>query len=186
MKLIVGLGNPGKEYENTRHNCGFMVIDELARQNHVDVNQNKFKGLYVKTKISGEDVILLKPQTYMNNSGESVQAYMNFFKIDKEDVLIIYDDLDTNVGRIRLRLDGSAGGHNGIKSLINHLGGQNFKRLRVGIDRHKFIKIIDYVLGNFTKEEQPFIQEAVVKASEAVECFIKTDFVKAMNQYNGR
>lgn len=136
MKLIVGLGNPGKEYENTRHNCGFMAIDYLAQDLGVTINQAKFKGLYAKIKVEGEDVILLKPQTYMNLSGESVSEVMKFFKIDKEDVLVIYDDLDLPVGKIRIRANGSAGGHNGIKSLIAHLNGQDFKRIRIGIDRH--------------------------------------------------
>ena len=135
MKLIVGLGNPGKEYENTRHNCGFMAIDYLAQDLGVTINQAKFKGLYAKIKVEGEDVILLKPQTYMNLSGESVSEVMKFFKIDKEDVLVIYDDLDLPVGKIRIRANGSAGGHNGIKSLIAHLNGQDFKRIRIGIDQ---------------------------------------------------
>ena len=117
MKLIVGLGNPGKEYAGTRHNCGFMVIDRLASKLNVDVDQNKFKGLYAKVKYHGEDIILLKPQTYMNLSGESVNAVMNFFKIDKDDLLVIYDDLDMPVGKLRLRKTGSAGGHNGIKNI---------------------------------------------------------------------
>ncbi|MFV0393499.1 MAG: aminoacyl-tRNA hydrolase [Coprobacillaceae bacterium] len=184
MKLVVGLGTPGKEYENTRHNCGFMVIDEIAKQLAVEVNQNKCKGLYVKTKYKGEDIILLKPQTFMNLSGESVRQCMDFFKIDKEDVIVIYDDLDMPTGKLRLRNSGGAGGHNGIKSLIQHLGGQDFKRIRVGIDRHPYIKVVDYVLGKFSKEEQDAITKGISLASDAVLTYIEKDFTTAMNQYN--
>lgn len=184
MKLIVGLGNPGKEYEGTRHNCGFMVIDELARKLNVDINQNKFKGLYVKTKYCGEDVVLLKPQTYMNLSGESVIALMNFFKIDQEDIIVIYDDLDMPVGKLRLRKNGSAGGHNGIKNIIAHLGNQNFKRIRVGIDRHKYMKVVDYVLSRFSKEETDAINQGIENAANAVIDYLDHDFDYVMNRYN--
>lgn len=184
MLLIIGLGNPGKEYEMTRHNCGFMVIDALQKKLQVECNQNKFKGLYGKTKYKGEDVILLKPQTYMNNSGESVQQFMNFFKISVDDILVVYDDLDMPVGKLRLRTSGSAGGHNGIKSIISHVGGQNFKRIRVGIDRHPYQKVVDYVLSRFSKEETPFIEEGVDRATKAVLTYIEKDFVTAMNQFN--
>lgn len=186
MKLVVGLGNPGKEYDNTRHNCGFMVIDEIAKELSIEVNQSKAKGLYSKTKYKGEDVVLLKPQTYMNLSGESIRQCMDFFKIDIEDVIIIYDDLDMPTGKLRLRNSGSAGGHNGIKSTIQHLGSQNFKRIRVGIDRHPYIKVVDYVLGRFTAEEQEAIIKGITLAKEAVLLFIEKDFTTAMNQYNQR
>lgn len=184
MKLIVGLGNPGKEYAGTRHNCGFMVIDRLASKLNVDVDQNKFKGLYAKVKYHGEDIILLKPQTYMNLSGESVNAVMNFFKIDKEDLLVIYDDLDMPVGKLRLRKSGSAGGHNGIKNIISHVSSQNFKRIRVGIDRHPYIKVVDYVLSKFTKEETAAIKEGIDRACDAVIDCLDHDFDYAMNHYN--
>lgn len=186
MKLIVGLGNPGAEYEGTRHNCGFMVVDEIARELSIDVNQNKFKGLYVKTKYKGEDIILLKPQTYMNLSGESVRQVMDFFKIDKEEIIVIYDDLDMPTGKLRLRNAGSAGGHNGIKSIIQHLGCQDFKRIRVGIDRHPYIKVVDYVLGKFLPEEEIAIKKGVSLAKDAVLLFVEKDFVAAMNKYNQR
>ncbi|MBS5114892.1 MAG: aminoacyl-tRNA hydrolase [Erysipelotrichaceae bacterium] len=184
MKLIVGLGNPGKEYENTRHNCGFMAIDYLAQDLGVTINQAKFKGLYAKIKVEGEDVILLKPQTYMNLSGESVSEVMKFFKIDKEDVLVIYDDLDLPVGKIRIRANGSAGGHNGIKSLIAHLNGQDFKRIRIGIDRHPYIPVVDYVLGKFTSEEMVLLQPALKLSCTVAKAFITTDFHKVMSLYN--
>ena len=184
MKLIVGLGNPGKEYEGTRHNCGFMVVDELANKLNTEINQNKFKGLYTKVKYHGEDVILLKPQTYMNLSGESVIAAMNFFKLDKEDIIVIYDDLDMPVGKLRLRKTGSAGGHNGIKNIIAHLSSQDFKRIRVGIDRHKYMKVVDYVLSRFAKEETVGINQGIDKASDAVLDYLDHDFDYIMNRYN--
>ena len=181
MKLIVGLGNPGKEYEKTRHNAGFMALDQLAADLGVSINNAKFKGEYVKFKHKGEDVILLKPMTYMNNS---VIAVMNFFKIDVEDILVIYDDLDMPTGKLRLRERGSAGGHNGIKSIIAHTGTQQFKRIRVGIDRHPRIPVVDYVLGKFTNEETPLIEEGVKRASKAAQTFLEKDFKIAMNVYN--
>ena len=184
MKLIVGLGNPGKEYAGTRHNCGFMVIDRLASKLNVDVDQNKFKGLYAKVKYHGEDIILLKPQTYMNLSGESVNAVMNFFKIDKEDLLVIYDDLDMPVGKLRLRKTGSAGGHNGIKNIIAHLNSQDFKRIRVGLDRHKYMNVADYVLSRFSKVESEAIEQGIENAANAVLDYLDNDFNHAMNYYN--
>lgn len=184
MKLIVGLGNPGKEYEGTRHNCGFMVVDELANKLNTEINQNKFKGLYTKVKYHREDVILLKPQTYMNLSGESVNAVMNFFKIDKEDLLVIYDDLDMPVGKLRLRKTGSAGGHNGIKNIIAHLNSQDFKRIRVGIDRHKYMNVADYVLSRFSKVESEAIEQGIENAANAVLDYLDNDFNHAMNYYN--
>ena len=184
MKLIVGLGNPGKEYAGTRHNCGFMVIDRLASKLNVDVDQNKFKGLYAKVKYHGEDIILLKPQTYMNLSGESVNAMMNFFKIDKEELLVIYDDLDMPVGKLRLRKTGSAGGHNGIKNIIAHLNSQDFKRIRVGIDRHKYMNVADYVLSRFSKVESEAIEQGIENAANAVLDYLDNDFNHAMNYYN--
>lgn len=184
MKLIVGLGNPGKEYEGTRHNCGFMVVDKLAEKLNVRVDQNKFKGLYIKFKYRGEDVILLKPQTYMNLSGESVIATMQFFKIDKEDVLVIYDDLDMPVGKLRIRKTGSAGGHNGIKSIIAHLNSQDFKRIRVGIDRHNYMKVVDYVLSRFSKVEIEAITQGIENAANAIIDYLDHNFEYIMNQYN--
>lgn len=184
MKLIVGLGNPGKEYEGTRHNCGFMVVDELANKLNTEINQNKFKGLYTKVKYHGEDVILLKPQTYMNLSGESVSTLMQFFKIEIEDLLVIYDDLDMPVGKLRLRKTGSAGGHNGIKNIIVHLNSQDFKRIRVGIDRHKYMKVVDYVLSRFTKEETDAINQGIENAVNAIIDYLDHGFDYIMNRYN--
>ncbi|RHM60853.1 MULTISPECIES: aminoacyl-tRNA hydrolase [Coprobacillaceae] len=184
MKLIIGLGNPGNQYQGTRHNVGFMVLDQLANKWNVNINQDKFKGLYVKTNYQGEAVILLKPQTYMNLSGESVRQVMDFYKIEREDIIVIYDDLDMPVGKLRLREKGSAGGHNGIKSIISHVGGQDFKRIRVGIERSKVIPVVDYVLGKFTKEQKPFIDQGIHQAVEAIEDCLEHDFHHAMNQFN--
>ena len=184
MKLIVGLGNPGKDYENTRHNVGFMVMDRLSDVMNVSISTTKFKGEYVKFKYHGEDVILLKPMTYMNNSGESVRQVMDYFKIDVEDLLVVYDDMDMPVGKLRLRQSGSAGGHNGIKNIILHTGSQNFNRIRVGIDRSKYIKVVDYVLSRFTKDEQDAINQGIENASDAVIDYLDHGFNHAMNRFN--
>jgi peptidyl-tRNA hydrolase, PTH1 family len=185
MKLIVGLGNPGKEYENTRHNAGFEVIDELSRRFNMPLNQLKHKGLYGIGFYQGEKIILLKPLTYMNLSGESIRAVMDYYQIDRENILVIYDDLDLPVGKIRLRQKGSAGGHNGIKSTIAHLGTQEFNRIRIGIDRPRpGMKVPDYVLGRFSKEEQPAIMEAVKKSGDACTVWLEKPFLQVMNEFN--
>ena len=185
MKLIVGLGNPGKQYDQTRHNIGFTVIDELAKRFHIALDQAKFKGLYGSTVMNGERIFLLKPLTYMNLSGESIGPFMDYFQIDLDDLLVIYDDLDLPVGKIRLRQKGSAGGHNGIKSAIAHLGTQQFNRIRVGINRpSNGMAITDYVLGRFLNDEQEMIKKAVDQSSDACEEWIKTPFLQVMNIYN--
>ena len=186
MKLIIGLGNPGKEYENTRHNTGFMVLDRLSEKLNIEMTQNKFKGLYGKSKYKGEDVILLKPQTYMNLSGESVRQVMDFFKINQEDILVIYDDLDMPVGKLRLRQSGSAGGHNGIKDIINKLGSQKFSRLKIGISNDKAVDTKDYVLGKFSNDEIKILNNSYEKLYDLVEDFISYD-VNALKQiYNNK
>lgn len=184
MKLIVGLGNPGVKYEGTRHNAGFMVMDAISEKLNVSINKKKFEGSYVKTKIGNEDVILLKPETYMNNSGFSVRACMDFFKISREDILVIYDDLDTPVGSIRLKTKGSAGGHNGVKSVIACAMGEEFDRIRVGIGRNPQINIIDYVLTRFRPDELEDLNHSVEQAANAAILAIKQGFPKAMNRYN--
>ena len=184
MYIIAGLGNPTREYEKTRHNVGFDTIDVLADKLNTSVDEKKFKGLYGKSKYKGEDVILLKPQTYMNLSGESVRQVMDFFKINQEDILVIYDDLDMPVGKLRLRQSGSAGGHNGIKNIILHTGSQNFNRIRVGIDRSKYIKVVDYVLSRFSKVESEAIEQGIENAANAVLDYLDNDFNHAMNYYN--
>jgi len=185
MKLIVGLGNPGKQYEDTRHNIGFKVIDELSNKWNIPLNESKFKGLFGKGIVNGQKVILLKPMTYMNLSGESVVPLMDYFDINEEDLIVIYDELDLPVGKIRLRYKGSAGGHNGLKSIISHLGTQEFNRIRIGIGRpQNATPIVNYVLGNFSKEEAPIIQEMVLKSADACQMWLEKPFIDVMNIYN--
>ncbi|MEG0095086.1 MAG: aminoacyl-tRNA hydrolase [Erysipelotrichaceae bacterium] len=184
MKLIIGLGNPGKEYEKTRHNTGFVVLDAVAKELNIEVNQKKFKALIGVGNVKGEKIILMKPQTYMNLSGEALILAIKFYQIDPNDLLIIYDDLDLPVGKIRLREEGSAGGQNGIKSIIAHLHSQAFKRIRVGIDHNKMIPTADYVLGKFRKDELEAYQEAILKARDAAIAFINKPFSDVMSIYN--
>ncbi|MRX72957.1 aminoacyl-tRNA hydrolase [Bacillus lacus] len=185
MKLIVGLGNPGKQYESTRHNVGFLVIDELSKQLHIPLDKSKFNGIYGIGNIAGEKVILAKPLTYMNLSGECVRPLMDYYQISTEDLAVIYDDLDLPAGRLRLRTKGSAGGHNGIKSLIQHLQTQEFKRIRIGIDRPPAgMKVPDYVLGRFQGEDIESIEEVIKKSASACEEWIQKPFLTVMNEYN--
>ncbi len=185
MKLIVGLGNPGREYELTRHNIGFMAIDELAKRWNISLNEQKFKGLFGAGFVNGEKVILLKPLTYMNLSGESIRPLMDYYKIDVEDFIVMYDDLDIPVGKLRLRMKGSAGGHNGVKSTISHLGTQEFQRIRMGIDRPKNgMKVVDYVLGRFTTEETSGVNQSIEKAADACEEWLNKPFLQIMNTFN--
>lgn len=188
MKIIAGLGNPTKEYEGTRHNIGFSVIDKLADKYNISMNEKKHKAICGKGMIEGEKVILLKPQTYMNLSGESVADAVNFYKVDpEEDVIIIYDDIDLDVGKLRIRAKGSAGGHNGMKNIIAHLGTQVFPRIRVGVGaKPKDWDLADYVLGRFPKEELPEIEAGRETACEAVKIIVSQGVEAAMNRINGR
>ena len=186
VKLIIGLGNPGKPYEHTRHNIGFDVIDELANRWNAPLNQQKFNGMYASVHRPEGKVILLKPLTYMNLSGESVRPLMDYFDIDVEDIIVIYDDLDLETGKLRLRGKGSEGGHNGIKSLIQPLGTQEFNRIRVGVNRPPAgMKVADYVLSKFSKDDQVVVKEAIDKSCDAVEAALKKPFLEVMNQFNG-
>lgn len=184
MKLIVGLGNPGRKYQHTRHNTGFMIIDMLSEKLNQPIETKKFQGLYTKFKYHGEDIVLLKPETYMNESGICVQAMMNYFKIDPDDLLVIYDDLDMLPGSIRLREKGGSGGHNGMKSIIAHIGTQDFKRIRIGIGKDKNYQTADWVLGHFSIPEMELMLQSGHKAVNAVMCYLDYDFSKAMNLYN--
>lgn len=185
MKLIVGLGNPGKKYERTRHNVGFEVIDKCQERLKIELNQSKFKGAFGFTRVGSEKVFLLKPLTYMNLSGEAIAPLMNYFKIDKEDLLVVYDDLDLPPGKIRLRQKGSHGGHNGIRSIIQQLGTDQFNRIRIGIGRpDPGIAVPDYVLGSFAPNDRQNIDESVERASKAVEAWVEKDFLKVMNDFN--
>lgn len=184
MKLIVGLGNPGKEYNNTRHNVGFMCIDKLLEYFNLNLNSNKFSGLYTEFNYNGEKVILLKPQKYMNLSGEVIRDFVKFYKIDINDLLIICDDLDTNVGTFRLRLKGSSGGHNGLKNIELHLSTKEYKRIKIGISNNKTIDTKDYVLGKFSKEEINLINPIIDKIPNIIEDYLKLPFDNVMNKYN--
>ena len=184
MKLIVGLGNPGKEYNNTRHNIGFMVIDNYLCKKQIDNFKTKFSGIYVDTVIFGEKIIFLKPQKYMNLSGEVIKEFIKFYKIDINDLLIINDDLDMPCGKIRLREKGSSGGHNGLKNIENHLETNQYKRLKIGVGNDKKISTKDYVLGHFNKEELDIINLTIEKTEKIIEDFIKNDFNEIMSKYN--
>lgn len=185
MYLIVGLGNPENEYENTRHNMGFNAINQVAKDYKIEVKKEKFKGLYALETIEGEKVIFLKPQTYMNLSGDSVILFKNFYKIPIENIIVIYDDIDLEVGEIRIRKKGGPGTHNGMKSVVNSLGGEEFPRVRIGIGAPKNKEqLIDYVIGKIPKEEKEMLNHGVEKATEAVKEIIKNGIDSAMNKYN--
>ncbi|MBH5320723.1 aminoacyl-tRNA hydrolase [Paenibacillus sp. GSMTC-2017] len=186
MKWIVGLGNPGNTYKDTRHNVGFMVVDELAKRWGISVTQNKCKALIGEGNIQGVKVALIKPMTYMNLSGESVRSFMDYFKTELSDGIIVYDDLDTEIGKLRLRYQGSAGGHNGIKSLIQHLNTQTFNRVRMGISRPQPGMVIsDYVLATFPKADRDKLQTMIENACDAVEYGLKAPFEETMAKFNG-
>ena len=184
MKLIVGLGNPGKEYENTRHNVGFMCVDKIAEYFQVKFDSNKFNGSYTQFNHNGEKIILLKPGKYMNLSGEVIRDFVNFFKINIDDLLIICDDLDTSVGTYRLRYKGSSGGHNGLKNIELHLNTKEYKRIKIGISNNKLIDTKDYVLGKFTKEEHDLINPIISKMPNILEDYLNLSFDHLMNKYN--
>lgn len=183
--LIVGLGNPGPKYENTRHNIGFEIVDTLSKVWGVSTFSPKFQGLFAQVSRSGVKVLLLKPETYMNLSGRSVQEAVHFFKLDPSNqILVISDDLDLPPAQLRLRLTGGAGGHNGLKSIIECLGTEAFARLRVGIGRGEQVPTENYVLGKIPKAEQPAFKEAIIHAQEGIEAILKDGLSKAMNVIN--
>lgn len=187
MFIIAGLGNPTKEYEGTRHNAGFMVLDALADKLNTDISEKKHKALCGRGVIDGEKVILLKPQTFMNSSGESIRAAADYYKVDPENILVVYDDITLAPGNLRIRAKGSAGGHNGIKSIISHLGTQEFPRVRVGVgEKPSRMDLADYVLGHFSQGEKKIMEEAVKEAADAV-CEIVTEGIDhAMNSHNAK
>ena len=186
MYIIVGLGNPGKQYEKTRHNIGFDCIDALADKYNISVLEGKFKALIGKGVIEGQKVVLVKPLTYMNLSGESVRQVIDYFKIDEEsELIIIYDDISLNPGGLRIRAKGSAGGHNGIKNIIQHLGHDKFMRIKVGVgEKPKGWDLIDHVLGRFTTDDRKLVDEAVGVAVEAAKIMITEGIDEAMNRCN--
>lgn len=185
MYIIVGLGNPGKKFDGTRHNVGFDTIDLLAHRNDIKVNKLKHKALYGEGFWRGEKVILAKPQTYMNLSGESIRDMVEFYKIDPQNLIVIYDDIDLEVGALRIRIKGSSGSHNGMKSITYQLGSQDFPRVRIGIGKPQFGDLSDYVLGKFPKNQIPIMRESIEKATLAVETIVEKGIDLAMNQYNG-
>lgn len=187
MKMIVGLGNPGMEYVGTRHNVGFEAVDRICEKNSIDLNKEKMKGAFGQGIIAGEKVIVVKPMTYMNNSGECVGALVNFYKIAPEDIIVIYDDINLDVGQLRIRNKGSAGGHNGIKSIIAHLGSENFPRIRIGVGmKRQGQDLANHVLSKFGKDQLEDIADGMDLAVEAVELMVQGDVNRAMNQYNGK
>ncbi len=184
--MIVGLGNPGRRFEGTRHNAGFIAVDELARRHGLRFSGKQANAEIARGSISGSGVILAKPVTYMNNSGMAVGMLARFYKVPHERVLVIYDDIALPLGKIRIRGKGSAGGHNGITSVIQHLGTQDFPRLRIGVDRPVVADYtqIDWVLGRFSKEERIVMEEALSRAAEAIEAVLHDGIERAMNTYN--
>ena len=185
--LVVGLGNPGPKYEWTRHNVGFLVVDELAERANIPVQKLKYKALTNTTVIGGQSVLLMKPTTYMNLSGESVGQAARFYKIPPERVLVISDDVALPQGKLRIRRSGSAGGHNGLKNIIAHLGTDQFPRIKIGVGEkpHPDYDMADWVLSKFTGEDLKTIQVAVKKAADAVACYLENGPDKAMNRFNG-
>lgn len=186
MYVVVGLGNPGRKYAQTRHNVGFNVIDILADRHNTKINKIKFKSVYGETNIAGEKVLLVKPQTFMNASGETVQEIASFYKVPLENIIVIQDDIDIDPASLRIRAKGSAGSHNGMKSIIYLLKDDNFPRVKIGVGRPEAGRdLADYVLGRFSKAEEADMSDALDKAADAVECLISEGVGNAMNKYNG-
>ncbi len=184
MKLIVGLGNPGKKYENTRHNTGFKVIDKTLEKLNIKLDNNKFNADYTCINHNGEKVYFLKPLTFMNLSGEAVAPFMKYFNIDVKDLIVVHDDLDLPVGKIRLRQSGSCGGQNGMRNIIDLLHSQDIKRIRVGIGKDPLIPVVDYVLGKTKFEDLKAYEESIDKASDALIYAFDNDFSKTMSNFN--
>ena len=184
MFLIVGLGNPGKEYAGTRHNIGFEAVDYIADKYNIELNRIKFKGIFGEGMINGKKVILLKPTTYMNLSGYSIREVVNFYKIPNEDIIVIYDDISLEVGRLRIREKGSHGGHNGIKSIIANLSSDVFPRVKIGVGGPKG-DLVSHVLGKFSNSEIEVLRESIIATSEAVATILSRDTKEAMNKFNG-
>ena len=186
MYIIAGLGNPGKQYDGTRHNVGFSVIDELADKYNISVDTSKHKGMIGKGVIEGNKVILVKPMTYMNNSGECIREVMDYYKADLDELIVVFDDISLAPGKLRLRPKGSAGGHNGIKSIIAHMGSEGFKRVKYGVgDKPKGWDLADWVLGHFDADVKPALEEGNKKACDAIVCILNEGIESGMNKFNG-
>lgn len=188
MYVIAGLGNPGKQYEQTHHNMGFITIDYLAEKLGINVNKIKFKALTAETVYNGQKIVLLKPQTYMNLSGESIREIVQFYKLPPENLIVIYDDIDLDTGKIRIRAKGSAGTHNGMRNIVFQLQTDEFPRIRIGIrgGMSEKMQLRDFVTGGFTKEEVPLLEDAVSRAADAVLCYVSEGINTCMNKYNVR
>ncbi len=186
MKLIVGLGNPGKKYTLTRHNIGFMFLDNYVETKNLGKFQKKFNGLYLKTKLYNQDVIFLKPQSYMNLSGIVVSDFVNYFKIDSSDIFVISDDLDLIIGNFKLKSKGSSGGHNGLKNIENMISTREYKRLKIGISNNKNLDTKDYVLSKFTKEEQEILSSLQEIVNNIIDDYFQNDFESLMSKYNSK
>jgi len=184
MKLIVGLGNPGSQYRRSRHNLGFEVVNLLEQQWAINVNRQKFQGRFGSGMVGGQQIALLKPETFMNRSGGSVVEAVTFYKLTPNDIIVVLDDMDLELGQLRLRQRGSAGGHNGLKDIIAKLGDDGFARLRIGIGTASENAAVNHVLGSFSPEETPIVEAACRRAVEAVECWVRLGIDKAMNRYN--
>ena len=185
MYFIVGLGNPGRQYENTRHNVGFLTIDYLANKHNIDVKKSKFKALYGQGEISGQKVMLIKPQTYMNNSGEAVRDFRNFYKFEEDKLIVIVDDIDIDFGKIRIKQKGSAGTHNGMKSIIYQLQYDTFPRIKVSVGKKPdYMDLANFVLSGFSEKEVEIIREEIKLASQAIETMLDSGIDKAMNKFN--
>ena len=184
MKLVAGLGNPGGEYAQTRHNIGFRVVDLLAKTLDIEVRKSKFGARFGLGEFAGKKLIVLKPWEFMNRSGQAVATAAGFYKLDVNDVLVVTDDMDLEPGRIRLRAKGSAGGHNGLADIIAKLGTNAFARCRVGIGRSRELDAVDFVLNSPAEAERPLLEEAIERARDAVLCWIERGIETAMNQYN--
>ncbi|WP_040537330.1 aminoacyl-tRNA hydrolase [Lactobacillus pasteurii] len=185
MKIIAGLGNPGAKYDRTKHNTGFMALETYLKKNSLTLDKNKFEGLWTKFRVNGEDVVLLEPQTFMNESGRSISQVANFFKVDPEDILVIHDDMDMPIGKIRIRANGKSGGHNGIKSIIRDLGTEKFNRLKIGIRHPEKVSVVSWVLTPFNKEQQELMDQAFEASVNIIDDFIAgRDSQYLMNKYN--
>ena len=186
MKMIIGLGNPGSKYAKTKHNIGFMALDKIAYRYGTAFNKTKFEAVYAEVRVANEKILLIKPQTFMNDSGRAVRPFLDYFQVDLKDLLIIYDDLDLPVGKVRLRQKGSAGGHNGIKSVIQYIGTQAFNRIKIGIDHPmRGHTVVQHVLSTFPKEQQADITESLKLGTEAVDYWIEGyTFLDTMSKFN--
>lgn len=184
MKLVVGLGNPGRKYKDTKHNAGFMVVDRLADKYNARLNKEEKKAVVAKERIKGEKVILAKPQTFMNKSGAAVQPLADYYNLDMDDILVIYDDLDLEIGQLKIKPKGGHGGHNGLRSVINRLSSKDFPRVRIGIGRPEHRSVKDYVLSKFSADERDEIDDTLTQGVKAAELFIADNLDKAMNKYN--